>query len=149
MYIIVLRITLKEQLCESYSKERLIPRAFSSNTAVEAGIASHLWLHLTHRSAVKRSTGTSACSCCGLLLHSALKQAVFLGWKGRHRLGKQPGRAEGGAQQEMCCTQWPPRQLLIILWSFLELPWLTLNCWHSVVKIVICRIIYNHGHRWT
>lgn len=82
----------------------------------------HSLLHLTHPSAVRRSTSTCARSTAGFLLHPEQALAASLGWRGPCRLGRGWGREGGGGWQQMRCRRWPPTQLWTVLSCSLQIP---------------------------
>lgn len=90
--------------------------------------ATRSLLHLTHPSAVRRSTGTCARSSAGFLLRSEPALAASLGWRGPCRLGRWLNREEGGGWQQMCCRQWPPMQLWTARSCSPQNPWWRLAC---------------------
>lgn len=100
--------------------------------SLSRGGARRSLLHLTHPSAVTRSTGTCARSSAGFLLHSELPApAASPGWRGPCRLGRGSDRGGAGGWRRTCCRRWPPVQLWTVLSCSLQIP--SLN-WTAVSR---------------
>lgn len=65
--------------------------------------------------AVRRSTGTCACSPAGFRLRSELAQAASPGWTGSCRLGTEPDTEGGEGWRRARCSRWLPSQPWTVL----------------------------------